>query len=318
MQGRAFLGIWAGQQREYVFGAASRVDEVYEMSRCVRDKRYKYIRNFMPHLPYIQPSEYPDRAEIMKELRRVVKEGTLNDTQKSFWQPTKPFEELYDTLADSHELHNLTDSAQHRHILERMRRELRKWMTETRDTGLLPEARMHILAEGSTPYEIAQPSSKKYRLTCVLSAADLVGKSPEALPKMLELLNVPQPAVRYWAAVAIGALGSQAAPAAERLTELLEDSSPNVRFAAAGTLCKLDLCENALPVLAKGLEEKRETVVLHAAREIQGIGNKARPIMEQMRQAQARCKNPDGTYKNNNHAMFIDWALKYALQNCRQ
>jgi hypothetical protein len=304
--------------RKYVFGTVSRVDEVYELSRCVRDKRYKYIRNYMPHLPYVQPSEYPDRAEIMKELRRVVKEGGLNDTQKLFFQPDKPVEELYDTSADPHEIHNLADSAGHRRVLVHLRRELRKWMTETRDTGLLPEAQMHILAEGSTPYEIAQPSTKKYRLPCVLLATDLVGKSPEALPKMIELLNVPQPAVRYWAVVAIGALDSQAAPAAEKLTELLEDSSPNVRFAAADTLCKLGHCENALPVLAKGLEDRRETVVLHAAREIQSIGNKARPITEQIKQAQARCKNPDGTYKNNNHAMFIDWALKYALQNCQR
>ncbi|MBW8039099.1 MAG: sulfatase-like hydrolase/transferase [Planctomycetes bacterium] len=318
MQGRAFLGDKADQPREYVFGAASRVDEVYEMSRCVRDKRYKYIRNYMPHLPYVQPSEYPDRADIMKELHRVVKEGALTETQKLFWQPVKPLEELYDTQADPHEIDNLADSDQHRRVLKRMRKVHRKWMFETRDTGLMPEAQMHILAEGSTPYEIAQPSTKKYRLSCVLLAADMVGKSPEALPNMLKLLNVPQPAVRYWAVVAISALNSQAAPAAEKLTGLLEDSSPNVRFAAAGTLCKLDLCEKALPVLAKGLEDPRETVVLHAAREIQSIGNKARPITEQIKQAQARCKNPDETYKNNNHAMFIDWALKYALQNCRQ
>jgi len=318
MQGDAFLGDQAGPPRKYVFGAASRVDEVYEMSRCVRDKRYKYIRNYMPHLPYVQPSEYPDRADIMAELRRVVKEGGLTDTQKLFFQPDKPVEELYDTLADPHEIRNLADSSGHQRILERMRKVHRKWMAETRDTGLLPEAQMHILAEGSTPYEIARPSSKKYRLPCALLAADLVGKSPEALPKMLELLNVPQPAVRYWAVVAISALNSQAAPAAEKLTELLVDSSPNVRFAAAGALCKLDLCENALPVLAKGLQEKRETVVLHAAREIQSIGSKAQPIVEQIKQAQARCKNPDGSYKNNNHAMFIDWALKYALQNCQE
>ena len=135
---------------------------------------------------------------------------------------------------------------------------------------------------------------------------------------MLELLNVPQPAVRYWAVVAISALGDEAKSAKEALIKTLTDENPVVRFVAAGALCKLDLCQNALPVLAKGLEEKRETVVLHAAREIQSIGNEARPIIEQIKQAQARCKEPDGTYKNNNHAMFIDWALKYALQNCQQ
>ena len=318
MQGRAFLGSQVGAPQKYVFGAASRVDEAYELSRSVRDKRYKYIRNYMPHLPYVQPSEYPDRAEIMKELRRVAAEGKLFGPQKLFWQPTKPVEELYDTVADPHEIQNLADSPKHQHILRRMRRVHCKWIVETYDTGLLPEAEMHICAEGSSPYEIAQPSAKKYRPRCILIAADLVGKGPEALPKMVKLLNVPQAAVRYWAIVAISALNSQGAPAAKELTQLLKDSSPNVRFASAGTLCKLGLCENALPVLADGLKDQREPVVLYAAREIQSIGNKARPIVPQIKQARTRCKNPNGSYHNNNHAMFIDWALKYALQNCSQ
>jgi N-sulfoglucosamine sulfohydrolase len=317
MQGRPFLGYKKSKPREYIFGASSRVDEVYEMSRCIRDKRYKYIRNYMPHLPYVQPSEYPDRAEIMQELRRVVKEGGLNDTQKLFWQPDKPVEELYDTQADPHEINNLADSTDHKRILVRMRKELHKWMAKTYDTGLLPEAQMHILAEGSTPYEIAR-NPGKYPQQGILNTAELVKKGPDVLPELIESLQDNDAGVQYWAAVAIGALGPQAAPAVDELTNALSDDNPIVRFTAAGALCKLDLCERALPVLAKGLEDSRETVVLHAAREIQSIGNKAQPIIQQIMQAQARCKNPDGTYKNNNHAMFIDWALKYVLQNCQQ
>jgi len=90
-------------------------------------------------------------------------------------------------------------------------------------------------------------------------------------------------------------------------------------------LCRAGLCNKALPVLADGLKEDREETVLYAAREIQvlyaareiqRIGAEATPIVEQIRETQARCKKPDGSYKNNNHAMFIDWALKYALENC--
>ncbi len=315
MQGRAFLGAWAGPPREYVFGAASRVDEAFEMSRCVRDKRYKYIRNYMPHLPYIQPSEYPDRAEIMKELRRAVAEEKLSSVQKLLWAPTKPIEELYDTLADPHEVNNLADSASLRRILWRLRKVHLQWMVETRDTGLLSEAEMHIRAEGSTPYEMVRQISK-YPQQRIFAAANLVGRGPNNTPKLIRLLSDSDSAVRYWAVVALSVLGSEASPAVEALTELLEDSSPNVRFAAAGALCKLGLCEDALPVLAEGLEDEREETVLYAAREIQNIGNKARPIVRQIKDAQARCKNPDGTYKNNNHATFIDWALKYALENC--
>jgi hypothetical protein len=285
------------------------------MSRCIRDKRYKYIRNYMPHLPYIQPSEYPDRAEIMQELRRVVAEGNLTDAQKQFWEPTKPLEELYDTLADRHEINNLAGIPKARKVLNRMRRVHRSWMVGTHDTGLLPEAELHIRSEGSTPYEMAQQISK-YPPWRILDAADLVGRGPSNLPKMIRLTGSTDSAVRYWSVVALSVLGSGAAQTVKALNQRLEDSSPNVRFAAAGALCKLGLCENALPVLAEGLGQQREETVLYAAREIQSLGSRARPIVQQMKDARQRYTNEDGAPINNNHAMFIDWALKNALDSC--
>jgi len=313
MQGGAFLGSKTGPRREYIFGAASRVDEVYELQRCVRDKRYKYIRNYMPHLPYIQASEYPDRAEIMKELRRAAAEDELTAVQRFWWEPRKPLEEFYDTKADRHEINNLIDSPRHKKIVQRLRGVLRGWIIESGDTGFMSEAEMHIRAEGSTPYEIARKNGE-YPIERILAAAELVGTAE--LPKMLKYLDDSDGAARYWAVVALGALGERAKPAVNALTKALKDSQPNVRLAAAGVLCNLGLCKDALGVLAKGLEDRRETVALHAAREIQGIGDKARPIVEQIKQTQARYKKPDGSYKNKNHAMFIDWALKYALANC--
>jgi len=315
MQGRVFLGEQPGAAREYVYGASSRVDEVYEMSRCVRDKRYKYVRNFMPHLPYVQPSEYPDRAEIMQEMRRVVAAGGMVGPQEDLWKPTKPVDELFDTQADPHEMRNLVDSAAHQGVLNRLRAALRDWMIETKDTGLMSEAEMHIRAEGSTPYDVVN-DARAYDVGRILATAELVGRGVEALSELRSALWDGDAAVRYWGAVGLEALGAEAAPAVEDLQDLLEDPSPNVRFTAAGILCRLGYCGDALPVLASGLGDTRETVVLHAARTLQRIGAKARPAVGQMRLAQGRCKNRNGSYRNNNHAMFIDWALKYALENC--
>lgn len=315
MQGRVFLGPAAGPPREYIFASASRVDEAYEVSRCVRDKRYKYIRNYMPHLPYFQPSEYPDRAEIMQELRRVAKSGSMTAVQQQYWRPGKPLEELYDTQSDPYEVHNLADSAGYRDTLWRMRKRLRQWMLDIRDIGFLPEAEMHIRSEAATPYEIARDAGK-YPLERILSAAELVGRGPDKLDEMEKMLADSDAAARYWAAVALGALGEKAVPAADALGKALNDSHPNVRFAAAGALCRLGRCGRALAVLAEGLKAKREETVLAAAREIELSGDRVCGITAQMKAAQARCRRPDGEYKNMNHAWFIDWALKYALKNC--
>lgn len=316
MQGRPFLGPQAAAPRDYIYGASSRVDEAYEMSRCVRDKRYKYIRHFMPHLPYIQPSTFCDQAEIMQELRRVAASGSLTGAQSTLWERTKPVEELYDTQVDPHEMENLVDALTHRDTLNRLRKELRDWMLRTKDVGLLPEAEMHIRAGGSTPYEMAHRPDR-YPRSRILASAMQVGAGPQALPTVKRNLTDPDSAVRYWAVVALEALGVEAAPALDALENALADPSPNVRFTAAGVLCRFGRCERALPVLTAGLNDPRETVVLHAARTLELLGDKARPAVEAMEQARRRYVNADGSYTNNDHAMFIAWAMKNAVDHCK-
>jgi hypothetical protein len=316
MQGRAFLGK-ASSPREYIVGAAGRVDEAYEMSRCLRDKRFKYIRNFLPHLPYVQPSDYCDQAEIMQELRNVAASGGLAGMEKLFWQPTKPAEELYDTWVDPNEVSNLADSPDHYETLRQMRGRLRDWMIETKDTGLLPEAEMHIRAAGSTPYEMARDSAK-YSPASIMDVAESVGSDTRILRTMTESLADPDSAVRYWAVIYFASLGEEAAQATDALKKALDDSSPDVRFAAADVLHGLGLSDEALPVLARGLTDSRESVVLNAARTAQRFGDKAAPLIGEMEQARRNCLKPDGGYRNDNYAMFIDWALKHAMESCGQ
>ena len=48
IQGQAFLGEQSAPPRNYVYAARDRMDETYDIIRAVRDKKYKYIRNFEP------------------------------------------------------------------------------------------------------------------------------------------------------------------------------------------------------------------------------------------------------------------------------
>ena len=50
-----------------------------------------------------------------------------------------PYESLYDTQADPHEIRNLAGSAEHQKILEEYRIALDTWEVETGDRGDLPE-----------------------------------------------------------------------------------------------------------------------------------------------------------------------------------
>lgn len=140
MQGQVILGEQTAPPREYVFAARDRMDETYDIIRAVRDQRYKYIRNYRPELPYAQTIAYMDQMPMMKEWRRLAAAGELKGAPALFFAPTKPVEELYDTENDPHEIQNLAAVPEHKATLERLRAVHEKWMKETKDIGLIPEA----------------------------------------------------------------------------------------------------------------------------------------------------------------------------------
>ena len=140
MQGRPFLGRQKSATRKFIVAGRERMDkDSYDHIRCIRDKRYKYIRNFMPEKAYAQPIPYRDRMPIMKEWRRLNEQGGLRGPQKLFFQKTKPKEEFYDTLNDPHEVNNLIDSREHSERIAKMRTQLQKWSEQTSDLGGTPE-----------------------------------------------------------------------------------------------------------------------------------------------------------------------------------
>jgi hypothetical protein len=306
-QGGAFLGAAAAAPRPYVYAIRDRVDEVYELIRAVRDSRYKYLRNYMPHRPYMPPSDYCEPAATVQELRRLAREGKLEGPPALYMRPTKPAEELYDLVGDPWELRNLADSPEHQETLKRMRGALAAWMIETRDTGLLPEAEMFLRAGNSTILAMAGQHDR-FPVERILAAAEHVGR-PEATPeKLVPLLKDPDSAVRYWAAVGLMSPGTDARPAAEALLPALRDEAPNVRLAAAEALCRLDRVAEALPVLVKGLHHDDGRVRLQAAAVLAALGDKPRPALDEITKVHAQPgKDQFSTYTR--------WALGHVLRN---
>jgi arylsulfatase A-like enzyme len=140
MEGRVFLGPGRDQPRECIIAARDRCDETVDRIRCVRDKQYKYIRNFMPERPYTQPNAYKERSYPMLNLmKQLHAEGKLTPVQQLFMAERRPEEELYDCQADPWEVKNLAASPKHQDVLKRMRQRLEAWIRQTGDQGQFPE-----------------------------------------------------------------------------------------------------------------------------------------------------------------------------------
>jgi len=153
IQGKAFLGSQKAESRRYIFAARDRMDEAYDLIRAVRDKRYKYIRNYMPHLSRGQDINYMNQMPTMQEMRRLNAEGRLEGPQKQYFEPTKPVEELYDTATDPHEVKNLAGDPKYKDVLRRMQVIHAKWVRETRDMGLIPEPEFDEMKRPGGKYE---------------------------------------------------------------------------------------------------------------------------------------------------------------------
>ncbi|HEX3870305.1 MAG TPA: sulfatase [Pirellulales bacterium] len=139
MQGRNFLAA-DYKPRDAVFAARDRCDETVDHIRAVRTVQFKYIRNFYPERPHMQPNKYKDNKSIVKRLRALHDEGKLDPVQELIFAPKRPTEELYDVTKDPNEIHNLAADPAYQSTLVEMRSRLERWIVETGDRGAQPES----------------------------------------------------------------------------------------------------------------------------------------------------------------------------------
>jgi N-sulfoglucosamine sulfohydrolase len=141
MQGNIFAGAHKDEEPEYIYAAKDRMIEVEDRQRAVRDKRFKYIRNYYPQNPGAEPLSFRDNQVVMQELWRYHRAGQLEGVQKNWFEP-RAEEELYDTDKDPHEVRNLASDPRYAHELKRLQAALNHWQDTTRDQGKIAEAEM--------------------------------------------------------------------------------------------------------------------------------------------------------------------------------
>ncbi|MEO2030823.1 MAG: sulfatase-like hydrolase/transferase [Planctomycetaceae bacterium] len=285
VQGQPFLGLDLQAPREYVYGARDRMDERYDIIRMVRDKRFKYIRNYEPLKTFFQYMNTPEQGATMAELRRLHEANELPPAAAHLFSPQKSVEELYDCNEDPHEVNNLAGDPRYVRVLSRLRAAQLKWVQDTKDLGLIPEP---IIArrrqELGSEYAILRQQDGDLYNTNLGAIASAASEGIEQLPSLLGALTADDSAIRYWGATGLGNIGAAAKDEGQEAVErLLHDESSAVRTAAARALCRMGRSAAALPTLIAELRHGAQWERLYAANVLDEIDEAARPVLDQMR-----------------------------------
>jgi hypothetical protein len=239
------------------------MDERYDMARAIRDREFRYVRNYSPPRPWGQHYWYPFKVlPSMRSWHSEFVAGRCNVVQARYWGP-KPSEELYAIGDDPFEIENLADDPRRAKRLAEMRQALRAKLIAIRDAGFIPEAMVAKLAGAGTIYDYAQ--SAAYPVARVVDLADkAASRDPAALPELTSALHDPHPVIRYWGAIGCLVLREKAVPAKKKLLARLDDPYPGVRVAAAEALGHLGESDRAFEALASVVQTGEHYEILAA------------------------------------------------------
>lgn len=302
MQGIPFLGKGSEIERETIYGTRDRVDEAMEMARSVRDKQFLYVRNYMPHLSYNQPSVFSDLGAIRNDITRLAKTdlAALTPSQRVYAGPHKPVEEFYDCLADPDNVTNLLTgelTPEQQAALARLRGIYVKERREIRDVGALPESVMrdHVRKEGTPIRDILQGQTDHAPdLDAAWGAADAVGtKNRNALVAHMKSQDA---AARYWAFVGMRVDFADDTALHDLAADHLTDVAADVRIEAASWLAETSsrYRDRALRTLIEDTTLDDWWSALRACRAIELLGPKAESLLPQMKEFYAKHRNQPG------------------------
>lgn len=278
MQGDAFLGEQKTPNPYYAYMFNGRFDERNDMSRAVRDQRYRYIRNYMPYRVYGQRHDYMWRAASIRSWEQTCQRGECNEVQNAFWN-SKPAEELYDTRNDPWEVHNLASDPSYQNVLERMRKANHAKMLEIKDSGFIPEAELTDRADELPIYDYMR--SGNVPLEELIETAEKATLATEDdIPLLKSFLKSDDSAIRYWGTTGLLILGEYAKPAIAQLKAALNDSSPSVVVIAAEALYNLGEKAAARSGFQNALQASNPLVRTEALNAIESVDENSQKIKE--------------------------------------
>jgi hypothetical protein len=139
MHGKAFAGNFQAAPRQYIYGAKDRCDREVDKMATVKDKRYQYVRNYMPEISGYRDVRYRKSMPMMMRMLEMRDAGLLNDVQMQWFKAPRAVEEFYDIETDPHNIRNLIDDPKYKAEIARLRQAYDQWIRDYNSLWLLPE-----------------------------------------------------------------------------------------------------------------------------------------------------------------------------------
>jgi len=275
LQGQAFAGPQAASKpREWLLAFRGINGGRWDPVRTIRDERYLYTRNFLPHRPAGQRQDYQWMMPGQQAWEIAFQEGRCNSLQSRFWRP-RPSDELYDLATDPEQTRNLASDPAQAGRLTAMRSLLRKQLAELGDIAFTPNS-LRAPAQFHSFYDRMHASPEAIRDNAAaawLASSAEVNRAAQLQP----LLGSPNPVVRYWAGTGLARLaytGEDLAAVHQAVLPLLQDPEAQVRVAAAEAVCALGDATAGIPVLLAAVRDNPTGAGREALAAIETLGPK--------------------------------------------
>jgi arylsulfatase A-like enzyme len=288
MQGKPFLGDDIENENKYVFISRGRMDERYDMQRGVRTKEFKYIRYYEPTKPYYQYMNTPEKGEIMKEIRKAHKNGTLPQLGELLMTKSKPYESLYNIIDDPIETKDLANNPFYRNTLDKLRLEHEKFMKDIFDIGLIPEPILRSWEEkyDDDIYSIVRNHDIFYEDLQIMSSS----KDQRVL---ISGLDHQSEAVRFWAAQSLGNIKEKLSKnLLNKILFKINDENLNVSISISRILIRQNLNDEIIfKKLKMGLIDNNEWTRLQSALVIDEFKIATKKLENYIEKSKANDKN---------------------------
>lgn len=288
MQGKAFMGTYEVEPREYSFNYRTNTGDHFDPSRSVFTDDYQYIWNYTPYKKHGLRQGFQWGMPAQMAWDSLFHFVGAEPEHQQYYLP-KPREMLFDRKNDPYGMNNLAQNPAFGHVVAAFRAVTSRHIRETKDLGFMPlDVRAHFVSERIALYNWVRdnpyPFDLLYDAVERASMADL-----NDLKFLTGLLSHERPEIRFWGASGLANLAHKGllAKVPVELSVLTDDEYSSVASMAAEAMVYAGETMQGLNALVS-LAQQRSSPAISS---LEQLGYLTRPVLPQIKELAEKSNN---------------------------